>query len=135
RSITAASERYFLGVPLHVADRIEVDAEPIRDQLRESCGVALTVRVRARDNGYGSTWIEADLHALVKHRRFFEEVRETASAQPAFALRCRAAFAVARVVGQLEAGIDDALELSTVVLAAGERPLRHQVSLNEIPPS
>ena len=77
----AAADRDLFGVALDVADRIERDAEPFRDELREGGGMALTVRMRAGDDRDHAARIEAQLHPLVEHAAELDIGRHRAAAQ------------------------------------------------------
>ena len=72
---------------------IELDrhAEPFVHHLRVNGLMALAVRMGAGDDHERAARVEADHHAVVEYRGFFDEIADAAAAQLAVFLRFRGA--------------------------------------------
>ena len=134
RAVAAAADRHLVGVALHEADVLERHAEPFGHHLRVDGLVALAVRVRAGDDGEHAARIEAQHHAVVEHRGFFEEIADAAAAQLAVLLQFRRALGKTVPVGELEAFVHHTDEIAAVVGDAGLHLVRHGGRRNEIAP-
>ena len=96
--------------------------------------VTLAMRVRAGDDGQRAAWVEAQHHALVEHRRLFEEIADAAATQLAVLLRLRRATGKAVPVGKLQAFVHHMGEIAAVVGDAGLDLVRHRRGSDEIAP-
>ena len=134
RAVGAAPDRHRVGVALHEADAAERHAEPLRHHLRIDGGVALAVRMGAGEDRHHAARIEAQRHAVVEHRRLFEEIAEPAPAQLAALLRSGGALGKARPVRELEALVHHMREVAAVVGGVGAGLVRHLRRTDEIAP-
>ena len=126
----AAADRDLFRIALDIADSVERNAEPFRDELRERGGVALAVRMRAGDDRHHAARIEPQLHPLVEHATKLDIRRHRPAAQPADLLRSSSAAALETIpVRHARQLVHQPLEFAAVVVVVGRRVIgkRHPV--------
>ena len=122
-----------IGVAGDVVDRVEIEAEPVGEDLRESRRVALPRRAGADAHAHAAGRQEADIGFLLRlRRRHFHVIGDAEAQELAAAARLFAPRLEVREIGDVECALEIGREIAAVIRDQQRRLPRHVGGAHQI---